>query len=269
MGMLRQGAAALQAGARGRMVVRMNNGSKMTWSLCCMGAALLAIAAAPPPASTPKPAGPNAGPISPVPAPAKAAPTSPAANPAAAKDHQTTFISPMGEPFRSDPGGTAPDLLWFRQADRNNDGKLSQIEMRADAYRFFKTLDLNHDGEIDPEELQHYETDVAPEVTVMDVHSAYEGGPDSVLTSDNGPQDSFSDLPQVTIAHHKPRPHQGRGAGNYSYFDLPEPVAAADGDLNRGVSAKEFDAAAVKRFLILDVAHDGTLSYAKLRELKH
>src|SRR5579884_3043471 len=76
------------------------------------------------------------------------------------------FISPMGEPFRAH--STSDDTLaaWFRKADRNNDGKLTVDEMVADAERFFATLDTNHDGQIDPDELNHYEWDVAPEIQV-------------------------------------------------------------------------------------------------------
>jgi hypothetical protein len=116
--------------------------------------------------------------------------------------------------------------------------------------------------------LQHYEQVVAPEINVMDTHSGAEDLPDSIITSDTGQRDAFGDLPQVTIEHKKQRGRMVRGAANFSYFDLPEPVAAADSDFNRGVSAKEFDAAAQKRFLLLDRAHDGYLSSSKLQQLR-
>lgn len=216
--------------------------------LCAMTAGWM-IAAAPPPIATPPTAG--------------AAPAT-----GVAAEHGGTFISPMGEPFRADASGISPEQQWFRRADKNGDGRLTLLEMRADAFRFFKTLDLNHDGEIDPEELGHYEQVVAPEINVMDTHSGAEDLPDNIITSDDGQRDAFGDLPQVTIAHKKQRPRMVRGAANFSYFDLPEPVAAADSDFNRGVSAQEFDAAAQKRFLLLDRVHDGYLSYAKLHDLR-
>ena len=75
-----------------------------------------------------------------------------------------TFISPMGEPFRSKPGDKPPEELWFAQADRDGDGKITRAEFLADAGRFFQLLDVNHDREIGPEEIQHYEEDIAPEV---------------------------------------------------------------------------------------------------------
>ena len=43
-------------------------------------------------------------------------------------------------------------------------GSCTLEEMQKDAERFFATLDLNHDGEIDPDEITHYENVVAPEV---------------------------------------------------------------------------------------------------------
>ena len=72
------------------------------------------------------------------------------------------FISPMGEPFR--PSGRDDDTLadWFRQADGNHDNQLTLDEMQQDADRFFAVLDENHDGEIDPDEISHYEMSSRP-----------------------------------------------------------------------------------------------------------
>ena len=77
------------------------------------------------------------------------------------------FISPMGEPFRART--TTDDTLadWFRQADANHDGLLTAAEMQADAERFFAKLDTTADGEIDPDEITHYEYEIAPEIQVM------------------------------------------------------------------------------------------------------
>ncbi|HSR00078.1 MAG TPA: EF-hand domain-containing protein, partial [Sphingomicrobium sp.] len=77
------------------------------------------------------------------------------------------FISPMGEPFRAHT--PADDTLadWFYQADRNRDGAITADEMEADAERFFRKLDTDHDGEIGPDELAQYEYEIAPEIQVM------------------------------------------------------------------------------------------------------
>ena len=63
-------------------------------------------------------------------------------------------------------------------------------------------------------------------------------------------------------------PEMRRGAGRFGYFDLPEPVVAADANLNRGVSAKEFDDAAIKRFGLLDTVHQGYLTRETLPKLE-
>lgn len=50
-----------------------------------------------------------------------------------------------------------------------------------------------------------------------------------------------------------------RGAGRFGFFDIPEPVVSADSNLDRGISAQEFEAAARQRFTMLDVNHDGVI----------
>jgi hypothetical protein len=51
-------------------------------------------------------------------------------------------------------------------------------------------------------------------------------------------------------------------------LDLPEPVASADADFNRGVSLKEFRDAAGQRFLALDLDHRGYLTLASLEMIR-
>src|SRR3954467_346586 len=89
---------------------------------------------------------------------AAAAQASVAAPPPSSGRHwNRIFISPMGEPFR--PKSREDDSLadWFQQADGNRDGRLLLDEMQKDSDRFFAVLDTNHDGEIDPDEISHYE----------------------------------------------------------------------------------------------------------------
>ncbi|MDB5706198.1 MAG: hypothetical protein JWN66_3314, partial [Sphingomonas bacterium] len=71
------------------------------------------------------------------------------------------FISPMGEPFRTERGQGDPEDLWFQGADTNGDGNLTPVEFAHDAARFFAVLDRNHDGEIDPDDIEYYETVLA------------------------------------------------------------------------------------------------------------
>ncbi|HMI18604.1 MAG TPA: hypothetical protein VK533_03580, partial [Sphingomonas sp.] len=87
-----------------------------------------------------------------------------------------TFISPMGEPFRGMPDGKEPAEAWFAGADKNRDGKITRAEFFADAGRFFKALDVNHDNEIGPEEIDRYEQEVAPEVQTGGFSGGVGGG---------------------------------------------------------------------------------------------
>lgn len=162
------------------------------------------------------------------------------------------FISPVGEPFRPRQRGEDTMATWFTQADTNHDGYLAVEEMEADAARFFARVDTNHDGEIDPDEVTHYEEVIAPEV---------QSGSHYSLDGDSG----------------ESRRHHGggraeqlgyQGASRFSLLDLPEPVAAADEDLSRGISLQEFKHAARRRFVALDVEHQGRLTLAVLETLR-
>jgi hypothetical protein len=59
-----------------------------------------------------------------------------------------------------------------------------------------------------------------------------------------------------------------QGAGRYALLNLPEPVAAADADLNRAITLQEFRQAALDRFNLLDNRHEGRLSLQELEALK-
>ncbi|HMI18605.1 MAG TPA: EF-hand domain-containing protein [Sphingomonas sp.] len=184
-----------------------------------------------------------------------------------------TFISPMGEPFRTQAGDKPPEEVWFERADKNNDGKITRAEFLADAGHFFMALDVNHNGEIGPEEIQHYEDDVAPEVNSSgfgdgDGHARRHGG--GVSHGGNAALDSEGVSSSGDSSDPSPPEHYdatGEGASRFSYLDLPEPVAAADTDFNRGVSPKEFVAAANERFDLLDANHDGVLTRDELPHL--
>ena len=183
------------------------------------------------------------------------------------------FISPMGEPFRA--RSTADDTLarWFQQADRNRDGVLTSDEMQADADRFFGTLDENNDGELDPDEIAKYEYDVAPDVQVMSRTKRAQG--------EATPPESHPVGLDGQPLSRKGRVQRGRdeaaqlglggslqGAARYSLLNLPEPVAAADTDFNRGVSRAEFRQAAVERFSLLDKRRSGRLVLTELQAIR-
>jgi hypothetical protein len=59
-----------------------------------------------------------------------------------------------------------------------------------------------------------------------------------------------------------------QGAARYALLNIPEPVAAADADFDRGVSLSEFKAAALDRFQLLDSNRQGRLTLAQLQPLR-
>jgi hypothetical protein len=179
------------------------------------------------------------------------------------------FISPMGEPIRARKPNEDTLARWFGQVDRNRDGFLTPDELQADAQRYFtEVLDTNHDGQIDPEEIIHYEWTVAPEIQVNSrlrrARAPGEAPPkDEAVTGEEShgggqrrdrERDRMDDGPQ--------------GAGRYALLNLPEPVAAADADLNRAITLQEFRQAALDRFNLLDKTHGGRLSLQALEALK-
>jgi hypothetical protein len=179
----------------------------------------------------------------------------------------SVFLSPMGEPFRSPEPGADLAGAWFAGADADHDGVLTVAEMQADADRFFTALDADHDGELGPEEIAHYENEVAPEVQLgLQMRGGGFGGRRGGWGGewqgrrgggrrhgrDSGPGEYDEGL---------------EGAGRFAYLNIPEPVISADSDLNRGVSRAEFAHAAGQRFLLLDANHDGRLTRAELPPL--
>ena len=178
------------------------------------------------------------------------------------------FISPMGEPFRAHSRDDDTLADWFRKADRNHDGQLTPDEMQADAERFFATLDGDHNGEIDPEELARYEYEVAPDVQVMSRTRRLPTDPIPAArhrTDDGGEghgkerrRRSEEEQAQLAIGGGL------QGGARYSLLNIPEPVAAADTDFDRGISLGEFRQAAASRFELLDAAHQGRLTLEAL-----
>jgi Ca2+-binding EF-hand superfamily protein len=191
--------------------------------------------------------------------------TPPASTPIMVVGHAwAPFISPMGEPFRARTKGDDTLALWFNQADRNHDGMLTADEMQADADRFFATLDTNHDGEIDPEELVRYEWELAPEIQVNSRKMRAPGEP--VKPQQTGAERSRKEGDWDRDSLGKLEGLQG--GARYALLNIPEPVAAADVDLNRGVTQNEFRQAAVARFQLLDSGRHGKLTFQELNALR-
>ena len=173
------------------------------------------------------------------------------------------FISPMGEPFRA--RSITDDTLakWFVQADRNHDGVLTADEMIADGDRFFATLDSNNDGQLDPDEIANYEWQIAPEIQVNNKLKR----PRSEMRLEKA-SEREGDEPRLEkrrrVRDEPYDPYGLQGAARYALLNIPEPVAAADLDFNRGVTLIEFRQAAVERFSVLARTSQGNPTYQAL-----
>lgn len=164
------------------------------------------------------------------------------------------YLTMMGEPILGVRGERNPFYSWFAQADTNHDGSIDPAEMQRDSDRFFATLDVDRDGKIGPDEITRYETEVAPPA----VRAA--GGMIGIPTDAMSPTSSDSEPPLTGT-----RLPDDLGAGSaVNLGEVPEPVTMADTNLNGSVSAAEFNSAASRRFFAYDTNHDGRLEPQEL-----
>lgn len=173
------------------------------------------------------------------------------------------FISPCGQPFRAPKGAPYPVADWFKQADKNSDGKLDHAEFMADTEAFFKILDLRKDGVLDDYDIAVYEHRMVPEIL-------------GLQTSFNG----FAPKPRIWLVQ---QPSMGQGDGDdegpkppkdldeskvgaapFSFFNSPEPVTAADTQFRGVVTKADFMALGERRFTALDKTNAGFLTLATL-----
>jgi len=176
------------------------------------------------------------------------------------------FISPSGEPFRGRDGFDA----WFAQADANHDGVITAAEFQADAEHAFKLYDANHDGVIDGFELQAYERDMVPEITEFAFGAQGPGA-----GSDEGRRHHHNGASRhgggnMDFEHPDERAQDVQGAGRdgasrFSLLNEPEPLLAADANVDGKITHAEWMTATTRRFGQLDKDHTGQLTADKLR----
>ncbi len=194
------------------------------------------------------------------------------AKPAAAPDDDddappNVFFSPHGQPFRAKTGAPYPVVDWFKQADKNTDGKIDRAEFLADAETFFGKLDLNHDGVLSRYEVRIYEHNIAPEILGGRVRVSLAGAARLWLAQVDrpGPIDpgggggSSDDTPE--------KEHldvSGQGAAPFGLFEEPEPLLAADLNLDGLIRKSNFLKVAGDHFSALDIDNEGFLTLTKL-----
>lgn len=176
------------------------------------------------------------------------------------------FISPCGEPFRAPSGAPYPVADWFKKADANHDGRLDRAEFVADAAAFFKVLDLNGDGALSHYEVAVYEQRVAPEilglrVKVGDVSAG--ARPWLAQYGSTPPIVPQGDEPAAP-ARPKGLDESGQGASPFGLFEEPEPVMAANLDVNGIIRRANFVKLAQMHFDALDADGVGYLTLSKL-----
>jgi hypothetical protein len=76
------------------------------------------------------------------------------------------------------------------------------------------------------------------------------------------------DVPLPPLPKRREKEEGMQGAARYALLNIPQPVAAADADFNRGVSRDEFREAAAARFAVLDPGHAGRIGLAQLQALR-
>jgi hypothetical protein len=176
------------------------------------------------------------------------------------RERARLFISSMGEPFRMADGLGA----WLAGADADHDGAVTLDEFRADAQRFFRQLDADHDGKIDGFEIQAYETDIAPEITHLG-QNVGGGGRRGFFGGGRGGRGGGDGAGAQAEPGGSIRAAGAEGAARFSLLNIAEPVASADEDLNGRVSAEEWEHAVTRRFEKLDHGKTGRLTAESLR----
>ena len=181
------------------------------------------------------------------------------------------FVSPFGELFFSEPGAPWPVAAWFSGADADADDRVTSQEFAADGQRWFRALDLRRDDRLTPDEISVYEQSLAQARARLPGMQgprgagvgpgAFGGGAGMALGLAGEPQEE-GDRP--------PRQRAPRGPLGYGpiaaagFFNYPEPVKAADLDINQTVTAQEWTQATERWFGVLDADHDGALTLAEL-----
>lgn len=194
------------------------------------------------------------------------------------------FISPFGEPFPGAPGGPYPSAAWFQRADTDQSGQLTLREFSDDGLRYFASLDLDADGVVGASEIAAYEAMLTP-LSRRGPGAGLGAGPREGGRRGGGGGRSPM---KMNAAASQQQPGRGGGRGgrggqggpgraqgggrpagygpiaDAGFFNLPQPVKAADVNVDQRVTTEEWAAATSRWFVLLDNDRDGVLTLATL-----
>jgi hypothetical protein len=183
------------------------------------------------------------------------------------------FISPCGKPYRALITDPYPVVVWFKETDKDADGKIDHKEFLADAEAFFKVLDANGDGVIASDEITLYERTIAPEILGYRVRIkgpwrpvGRDGAKLWLAQTPSGYDSGSEGDAEANPFKHGPKDvdESGQGASPYSFFYEPEPVMAADENLNGIIRKDAFLRLAGRHFDKLDKDGRGFLTLDRL-----
>jgi hypothetical protein len=165
-----------------------------------------------------------------------------------------TIYSPNGEPLDGGPLGSPSCVdamtTWFNRVDTNHDHAIDLAEFLADARRQFALMDLNHDGEITPDELATYRA------------------PYEVDGVEPAPSDvDKSETPDRTRGRRRGESASAGSSGSHKVDlsnDAADPVMSADVNLKFKVSLDDFLAYEKGQFDQLDTRHSHRLTTTEI-----
>ena len=136
----------------------------------------------------------------------------------------------------------------------------------VDADRLRK-IASDRDGQIDPEELVAYESEIAPEIQVNSNwrRPRAQPGVKAAAEPQKSPDATDGDggWKRPDDAHDGYRADGLQGAARYGLLNIPQPVAS-DADFNRLITLVEFRQAASNRFKLLDGRGQGRITLPEL-----
>ncbi len=186
---------------------------------------------------------------------------------------QNLFISPAGQPFRAADEAPYPVTAWFKQADKDQDGRLTHAEFVADSAAFFKVLDTDGDGVLTSDEVSVYEQTIAPEIIGKPYQAALNGprrfGRDGGLIwqaqlLEDLPMKVDPDDTDPATMRREANGVRPDGAAAYSLFNEPEPIMAADFNVDGRITRANFMTLANQHFTTLDAHQKGFVTLADL-----